>query len=178
MTSLMSPEADAPLQYSSLVVEQLTEERARKASLEQRGAFVITSAGALVTLLFGLAALVTDAEGFLIKDASRNALIAALAAFFVTGLLGLATNAPLFLYEEPNEDELKQIITDPSIVETTAANAARELALVRLKTVKSYRTNNARKTWILAGGLLAEAVGTGFVAYSIYLILRDGGSVP
>lgn len=43
--------------------EQLTEERARKSSLEQRGIAVTTSAGAIVTLLFGLTALSYESAG-------------------------------------------------------------------------------------------------------------------
>ena len=43
--------------YADFIKEQLDAQEARKVSLEQRGLAVITTSGALVTLLFGLTAL-------------------------------------------------------------------------------------------------------------------------
>jgi hypothetical protein len=42
--------------YGPTIESQLDEERARKASLESRGIGIVTTSGALSTLLFGLVA--------------------------------------------------------------------------------------------------------------------------
>lgn len=46
--------------YSDFLAGELAAQDARKASFEQRGIAVVTTAGTLVTLLFGLAALSTS----------------------------------------------------------------------------------------------------------------------
>jgi hypothetical protein len=66
--------------YTALIIEQLAEERSRKTSLEQRGISVITSSGALVTLLFGLAALTTKPQGYQVPDGATFSFILALVA--------------------------------------------------------------------------------------------------
>ena len=48
--------------YGEYIKEQLNAQEARKNSLEQRGLAVITTSGALVTLLFGLTALTCRSE--------------------------------------------------------------------------------------------------------------------
>jgi len=48
--------------YSDYIAEQVTREDARKASLESRGIGVVTTAGALATLLLGFTTLTKKAN--------------------------------------------------------------------------------------------------------------------
>jgi hypothetical protein len=79
---------------NELLDDQIDDERTNKASLESRGLAVITTSGALVTLLLGLAALVTKAQSYTPSLGARLLLIAALAAFLVAAALGIYCNVP------------------------------------------------------------------------------------
>ena len=62
--------------YAALIERELDAQEARKASLEQRGLAVITTAGALTSLLFGLAAFsTTGAHAFVLPASARHLLI-------------------------------------------------------------------------------------------------------
>src|SRR4051812_49050206 len=50
--------------YADYIAEQVVREDARKESVERRGLAVVTTSGALATLLFALAALSTKANDF------------------------------------------------------------------------------------------------------------------
>jgi hypothetical protein len=61
--------------YADLVKEELAREQARKTSLEQRGLSVISTSGALVSLLFALLAFVENAGHLVIPPVGRLVLI-------------------------------------------------------------------------------------------------------
>src|ERR1700694_370776 len=105
-----SPEAPASTTDSgasilaAYVQAQLARQDARKTSLEQRGITVITTAGALVTLLFGLAALSTKrAQTFALPAGASYLLVVALVLFFGAALAAILTNVPLE-YEEADAE--------------------------------------------------------------------------
>ena len=75
--------------YEALIVEQLSEERDRKKTLEARGIGVITTSGTIVALLFALGALVSDQEGFRLSDIGQSLLAAAVLAFAIACFLGI-----------------------------------------------------------------------------------------
>lgn len=50
--------------YAAYVNEQLAAQDSRKTSIEQRGIAVITTSGTLVSLLFGLVAVLTAADDY------------------------------------------------------------------------------------------------------------------
>src|SRR5215207_5830795 len=81
--------------YAKYIDEQTAAQEARKTSLEQRGLAVITTSGALVTLLFGLTALsVRPDSRFVIPDVAAALLVVALAFFVLAALLAIVTNLP------------------------------------------------------------------------------------
>ncbi|MFZ1926007.1 MAG: hypothetical protein WAU42_07680, partial [Solirubrobacteraceae bacterium] len=78
--------------YAEFLVGELAEQDARKASFEQRGIAVVTTAGTLVTLLFGLAALSTSvAKAQQLSGATKTALAYALVLFVASAILALLT---------------------------------------------------------------------------------------
>lgn len=166
MTSL--PGGEAAQVYSELISEQLDEERCRKVSLEQRGFFVITSSGVIVTALFGLASVTSEPA---ISDASPSIdgpLTWALAGFVLSVILGLVTNVPVN-YKEPTPDSLDDAISDEDLGSETEQDALRVAADARLSTLRSYREKNGTKAWILTAAFGAEALGATLVAYVAYL---------
>ena len=150
-------------------LEQLSEEEdARKSSLEQRGIAVITTSGALATLLFGLVAVFTKAENFSLPSAASAALAVALVAFTVAAIAALLTNIPM-AYVAP-------MIGDPEKDfwphwEKGAGDAMQRVAGTRLKVVKSAQDTNGRKARRLFVALCAEVMAVIAVAVAVAIIL-------
>lgn len=80
--------------YEALIIEQLTEERDRKKSIEARGVTVISSSGTIVTIIFALGALVSDRKTFDLPPISQGLLFLAVLAFAVASLLGIWISSP------------------------------------------------------------------------------------
>src|ERR1700730_3055557 len=83
---------DFQLKY---IQAQLDFERQRKQSLEQRGITVITSAGAIATLIFAVSAFVSKSvstASFIRSEALP--IKSSIIAFLVAAIFGLATNFP------------------------------------------------------------------------------------
>lgn len=157
--------------YSALITEQLDEERARKTSLEQRGAFVITSSGAIATLLFGLAAFVTDAATLDLPPRAQQVLVVALICFAAAALFGLLTNRPVN-YGEPTADSLQEMIDDPELASESITEAIRTASDGRLQTLRTYRQQNAKKAILASCALAAEVLGAVSVAYVVFRVLE------
>ena len=95
--------------YGPTIKLILDQERARKTSLESRGAAIITTSGALATLLTGLVTFTRGNVSAFHLAIDKNAvwaLIAAAVSFGLAAVLGLAANLPLF-YEEADPDILE-----------------------------------------------------------------------
>jgi hypothetical protein len=139
--------------YSDYVKALEDAESARKSSLESRGINVITTSGTLVTLLFGLVAVLTAAKAFVFPAAGRPYLAAAMLLFVAACGLGIVVNLPLFYKEtELTIQELQRVWTWP------IAKARSKIAVTRLQTIASARRANAAKAWLLFGAGIAETL--------------------
>lgn len=106
--SASSPEYGGKV-FGQYIDAQLTEERSRKNSLEQRGIAIITSAGTLATLLFGIAAFSrSPTSSFQLTGPDETALIVALGLLLLSAILGLATNW-ILNYAEPDLKYLDEL---------------------------------------------------------------------
>jgi hypothetical protein len=153
--------------YSSLLLDQLSDERAKKASLEQRGIYVITTSGALVTLTLGFAALATRAQTYRLPYAAVVILIAALAGFVSASAMGLLVNAPW-----------KTEVVGQGLEEITEAEwgtkgdwAAREIYGTRNLLLDGARRTNALRGRLLLLALILEVTSLGLMASSVGVIL-------
>ena len=167
----VSEEAGAPenagIAFAKLLEEQLVEERARKTSLEARGAAIITTSGALVTLLFGLAALVTGQDGFELGDQPRNLLGLGVLAFFAAALAGLAVNFP-WRYTEVTAKGFSDLLPHWDAAPQKGLRAAFE---ARRKVYARAREVNGYKAIIVFLGMALEVVGVVLVATAVRSIL-------
>jgi hypothetical protein len=155
--------------YGEFVKDELAAQDARKASFEQRGQTVITTAGTLVTLLFALAALSTKQTAtFTLPDAARTWLLVGLALFFASAIAALVTNAPLVYQVVPVAKIQERLNRTPS---PTADRAAKAIALTRLDALTSAKSQNTIKGWALAIALGLEALAVGCVAIAVSKIL-------
>jgi len=142
--------------YASYVAAQVARQEERKGSFEQRGLAVITTSGVLVSLLFGLTAVLTGAADYHLPDGSRGWILAALVCFVVAAIAGLLTNLPL-KYSGVTGDALKDVIEKRWGDSCTAAE--REVALTELKVLRQAKKRN----W-LKGRSLVIAIGAEIIA--------------
>jgi hypothetical protein len=146
--------------YAALVDQQADEERQRKAGLEARGLALITTSAALVSLLFGLAAVVTDSDSFQLTEASKIFLIASTGFFVFAAVLGLGSNIA----------NLRDLTSEEywSGDETVAS---RRVAQVRVSILARARKMNLRKGRLLLAGILVEVLAVLSLAVSVIVMV-------
>jgi hypothetical protein len=155
--------------YGEFIKDELEVQDKRKTSFEQRGLAVITTSGALVTLLFALAALSTKkAATFTLPDSAEMWLSIALVLFFISALSALITNAPLIYQAVPAEKIRERLREKPP---RDADAAARDVAFTRIDELESAKRMNTIKGWALAAAMLFEALAVGCVAIAVSIIL-------
>jgi hypothetical protein len=166
------PERSAGGPLGDLVSDQLLEDREQRRYLEQKGTAVITTSGTLVTLLFGLAAIVTSSGSFVLTSLERNLLIASLSAFVIAAGGGIAVKWPR-RYGEANAETLQTLTADLSIWSMPAYQGERATAAIRAQILARARWVNRRKAYLLVGALASEVVGVASAAVTVGLILRS-----
>lgn len=155
--------------YRDLIDGQLKREDARKTSFEARGMQIISSSGTMVTLLFGLAALVTGTKDFKLGDSSKVALAVALALLLVAAVCGIATNVPLE-YAEADPTTLTRLLDDRFWLGRlyVGQRRAAELEIAQLVVGRSA---NGLKAKLLIMGLGLEVLGVLAVGVAVLLVL-------
>lgn len=155
--------------YGQFLKDELDVQDARKASFEQRGVAVITTSGALVTLLFGLAAFSTKrSTTFTLPASARTWLSVALLLFFLSALAAFVTNVPL-IYEAVAAESIRNRLREEP--PRSANKAARDIAFTRANALESAKAKNSIKGWALAAAIGLEALAVGCVAVAISKIL-------
>jgi hypothetical protein len=165
--------------YGEYLKDEIARQDARQSSFEQRGIAVVTTAGTLVTLLFGLAALSTSsAKGNPLDHEESVFLAVALVLFFAAGLLALLTNIPLGYAgpdlpdaEKPEKPSFaSRLNADP---EDSYSGALYAVADVRLTILASAQKQNGRKGKLLFAALIAEVAAVACVAVAIFDLIAD-----
>lgn len=153
--------------YAAYIQSLLDHEQDRKTVLEAKASAIITTSGALVTLLFGLVAVVTGAKNFKLPEAPRDWLIAAVLLFVVATGLGVATaNVPVPYGEASFKiDQLQQAWDQP----TSAARA--NVAKAQLQLIPIAVGKNDLKAKLVFSGTLAELLALGTLAVAVILLL-------
>ncbi len=156
--------------YSDYIAAALAREDERKASIEARGLAVVTTAGALATLLLGLAALTAkshDPKGtFVLPDSSQGWLKWALISFVVAAVGAIATNMPVWiLYAEP--EGLQALLTDSW--SDPGDKAEEMISENRILILKNLIFWNKVKGWVLFAAMFFEVVAIGCIARAVWL---------
>jgi hypothetical protein len=154
--------------YAEFLKDEIAAQDARKASFEAKGLAVITTSGALVTLLFALAALSTQqAQTFVLPKGAQDWLRLALIAFFAAAVAALITNLPLW-YQAPNVDDVKKLF----IEDADDPNAAlKNVGLARVAVANSAEHANNIKGWVLVAAMVLEVVAVALVALAVNVII-------
>lgn len=155
--------------YGPLIETQLNYERAIKGSFEQRALGVVTTSGVLVSLLFGLAAIVTQAEGFKAPPAARVLLVIALGLFLVAAGLSIRVNMPRG-YKEADVAKLRRL-TEAEFWEARSEIGARRAAELRVNVLASTRLANGRKAKTLFWAMVLEVAAIAVVGAAVVVVL-------
>ena len=157
--------------YASYIKGELENQQARKASFEQRGLAVITTSGALVTLLFGLTALSTKRTAtFDIPGAAAAFLTVALVFFVLAAVSAIITNLPR-TYQGVTVDALRGAVKDRW--DDNEAEASRMVALTQLKTLAAAKDINTQKGRALITGMALEIVAVALVGVAMGTVVWD-----
>jgi len=151
--------------YEELLVRLQAAEEQRKSSLEQRGTAVISTSGALVTLLFGLAAFVPQQARFPVGSAARVALLCAVAFLLLAAVLGVTSTVPLpYGRLRVEELDLRALTAEP------ADKARRRMVMTSARLLEDSQRLNAVKARLVVAATLAEVLAVIGIATSIALM--------
>jgi hypothetical protein len=156
------------LVYYSFIQASIKEERDRRSAQESRATGVVTSSGALVTLVFALVAVVLGKD-YKFASGATWLVIAALGLFALASLFALLAGL-LLKYEVPDKRTLEATLG--SHWTDTEASARLACAWMSLDTLLTLRSGNNRKSWWLDWALrmqLSAVVTLGAaVAWELY----------
>ena len=170
MNSPGTDDRGAAAVYAPYIAAQVASQEERKNSFEQRGLAVITTSGVLVSLLFGLTAVLTSAANYHLPDAARVPIFAALFCFVVAAIAAIATNLPQ-RYRGVTTDALKKQIEQHW--EDTGTDARRAVAITELDVLERAKQHNHKKGDALAIAIRAEIAAVCFLAVAVGAILLD-----
>jgi hypothetical protein len=166
--------ADEPREAGAFIAQVVNNEFAledsRRISVEQRGVAVVTSSGALATLMLGLAALVTKAADFKLKPFPLALLLIALALFMLAAARGILANQPV-KHQRVDLDDLSTLVEDLEVWRKPAEAVDRPLTEARLNSLRAIQRQTNRKVSHLTWGLRSEMAALVFLAAGVVVIL-------
>lgn len=173
MTDLQRRDGDEPVLASAaalkLIEDQLAEERSTKAALEARANTVITSAGTLTTLLFGLSALATKSNTYALPDLAKGLLMLAVFCFLVAILFALWAAAPA-TYSELSVKSLRDVATVKAFG-APATEAEPKIAAALVEVIDGARIGNKKKADHLKRAVIAELGAATVLAIAVIVVL-------
>jgi hypothetical protein len=159
--------SSASFVYGEYLKDELARQDARKASFEQRGIAVVTTAGTLVTLLFGLAALSKTTTSQLGHEETVWLGIG-LVLFVACAGFALATNFPAGYQSVDAPGFAALVDANP---ENASNDAEFAVADVRLDILDTAQKKNSRKGSILFVALILELVAVFCVGVAIFEVV-------
>lgn len=156
--------------WPAYIESLLRNQDVRKSSIEQRGLAVVTTSGTIVTLLFGLVALLTRRDDFTFPDTGRSLLLLSLIFFTVAAVLGVVSNAPLdYTNADLDDDERFWRWWDES-----SDRSAERITATHLQLFRVAQKRNAWKGGVLIAAIVAEVAAVGSLAATVMIILDAG----
>ena len=156
--------------YSAVITTALDQEYTRKQSLEQRGLAVITTAGTLVSLIFGFAVF-AGTRAIHLPLGAKLLLGAGLVAFLLAAVFGLRINRPLSTYYAPVAVSSLRRAVEPENWTGDGIEASRRVAEYRVSELDSWRNGNGLKANALHRAVAAETAGVALIAAGILVLI-------
>jgi hypothetical protein len=157
--------AQVYLDFANRLVD---DQDARKESIERRGLAVVTTAGALVTLMFALVAAISQAKTFQLPTTAHGPLGFALGAFVLAAAGAIFTNMPLS-YKNVGPEELGAFFLDH--VDGPEVDEKVRISATQLGRFKASSRVNGFKAWVLVFAMVCELFAISGVAIAGYEIL-------
>lgn len=158
------PAHELPTVYLEAINDLVKDEQARKASLEERGIRVITTSGALATLLFAVAKFGQGNENLGTPD--ETYLVLAVVFFVAAAVLGLFANQ-VQRYFILKPAALQDYLTNPP----SDAGATVIVARDKVEWYLTARVINGRKALCLFAAVTLEVVAIMCVAAAVAIVL-------
>ena len=162
------PERKAWEPYGELINREVERQDEIKASLEGRGNLIITSSGALVTLLFGITAVVTGVTGFDPSERLLYFLATSLVLLGASAFCGLAANWPM-KYKYPLPSELRRLTTSEDYWTGRTSIGQRVVSDLEIEMAAQAVSRNQIKSGWVIGGLILEVLGIAVLAAGLFL---------
>lgn len=150
------------------VKDLVTAEDARRASLEARGASVITASGALVTLFFALSALATKQPDFVLASGPRLLIGFGAAAFATAAVLAIGTFVPRGARLTDPLGLARQL---PELWEHDNDFARKKATITRLGELADTQQGNDIRARLLMAAIACQVAGVLVVATSALVVL-------
>jgi hypothetical protein len=162
----LAPSTIAGDVYAPVLVSLLAEEAARKSSIEQRAISVITTSGALVSLLVALSVFLFGKDAkFDVSSASRLAIAVAVVLFVAAAVLALLVNSPR-AYRSFSDEDVQRMVDEWG---TNAGEARKLVSQAQAVFICQAVKKNDMKAGLLQLAVIAEVLGVSTVALAVIL---------
>jgi len=153
--------------YAAFIKSQLDYEQSRRSALEARASSIITSSGVLVTLLFGLVAVITKATNFRLPQDSHVWLVAAVLMFVVATGISIVMPLLAFPYATPEFDshQITQVWTHSTSI------ASANIAKAQLVSISTARQSNRHRALLIFYAGVFELLALITLAVAVILII-------
>lgn len=157
--------------YRALIEAELDDQDSRKSSFEARAMAVVSTSGTLVTLLFGLASLVTADESFELSSSARCWLQVAVGLFLCAAVLALGVGLPwrVYGYAPVDEADVKSRLEDNKL--RSELDAHRDIAFAQINALEAAKAANSRKGRVLFSAVAVECAAIVAVGVAIFKVL-------
>jgi hypothetical protein len=155
--------------YLGFMSDLLASEESRKASLEARGIAVITTSGALVSLLLGLITAIKGSKTFIVSASAYAPFLVGGVLFGIAATLGILANVP-FLYKSVRPTSLE--FATYNLWDDSPEDAELMVASTRIGLYASARKTNTLKAIFVIAGLTAEVAALIPVAIAVSDVLH------
>ncbi|MFD0203648.1 MULTISPECIES: hypothetical protein [Saccharothrix] len=156
--------------YTAFIESELKAERDRRTAFDGRGQSLVTTSGALVTLLGGLAALVRTPAAVRLPTPASTAVGVALVLFVGAAACGIVAGW----------NRLYAVVTVPTLHRMTTGHwkddevdARNNVATVQLKTLDTLRRANRFKARWVGIGLIAQASALLVLAVAVTIVISS-----
>ncbi|WP_274561557.1 hypothetical protein [Streptomyces spiramyceticus] len=158
--------------YAAFVEDELKWEHGRRTSIDSRALSVITTSGVLVTLLFGVAALVTGRRDAAYSPAPAVVVLSGcgLVLFVIAAALGILASKSVS-YSVIDGASLEKLRTEHWGHD--APTALNVVMWYRTNTVLTLRKGNNGKAWLLLAGLSTQLVAVLTLAAAVIVLLAS-----
>jgi hypothetical protein len=160
--------ASASDRLLELVRDQLTAERARKGAIEQQGITVVTTSGTVVALLFGITALATRTQDYVLPPGASISLGVAGVLFVAAALCAILISWALS-YIEVTVEGLRDLQKANWAIEEEEASKAVTKAWTDI--IEGARDRNMAKAKILHVAIFLEVLAFAAVTVGVMMVL-------